>query len=194
MQSGRNCYFSFVAVQEGFAPYSPHSILICFDIILHDDVGIVFCSKRRLNKNKQTKILVDMHFVVKSNFSSLDPVSSKSWLVLQQFTQQKLKVKSETSTFTFLQNKLSQPRLKFLKGDSSGAPASCQLLSSHHHWSSAPPSPRAPPRRPMPPNLNSIEWIFCGGWGLSPVPWFQEYHQRGASLRDNTTRNIQAWE
>ena len=44
----------------------------------HDDVGIVFCSKRRLNKNKQTKILVDMHFVVKSNFSSLDPVSSKS--------------------------------------------------------------------------------------------------------------------
>ena len=38
-----------------------------------DDVGIVFCSKRKLNKNKQTKILVDMHFVVLSNFSSLDP-------------------------------------------------------------------------------------------------------------------------
>ena len=45
---------------------------------VHDDVGIVFCSKRKLNKNKQTKILVDMHFVVKSNFSSLDPVSSNS--------------------------------------------------------------------------------------------------------------------
>ena len=39
---------------------------------------LFFCSKRKLNKNKQTKILVDMHFVVKSNFSSLDPVSSKS--------------------------------------------------------------------------------------------------------------------
>ena len=25
-----------------------------------DDVEIVFCSKRKLNKNKQTKILVDM--------------------------------------------------------------------------------------------------------------------------------------
>ena len=80
-----------------------------------DDVGIVFfCSKRKLNKNKQTKILVDMHFVVLSNFSSLDPVSSISWLVLQQYTTQKMKVKSET--FTFLQNKLSQPRLEFLKG------------------------------------------------------------------------------
>ena len=79
-------------------------------IPINNDVGIVFCSKRKLNKNKQTKILVDMHFVVKSNFSSLDPVSSKSWLVLQQFTKQKLKVKSES--FTFLQNQLSQPRLE----------------------------------------------------------------------------------
>ena len=43
-----------------------------------DDVGIVFCSKRKLNEKKQTKILVDMHFVVLSNFSSLDPVSSIS--------------------------------------------------------------------------------------------------------------------
>ena len=31
---------------------------------VHDDVGIVFRSKRKLNKNKQTKILIDMHFVV----------------------------------------------------------------------------------------------------------------------------------
>ena len=110
-----------------------------------------------------------MHFVVKSNFSSLDPVSSKSWLVLQQFTQQKLKVKSETSTFTFLQYELSQPRLErvFKRGLLRSA-ASCQLLSSHHHWSSAPPSPRAPPRRLMPPILSPIErtpW-----WGLPPVP------------------------
>ena len=44
----------------------------------NDDVGIVFCSKRKLNKNKQTKILVDMHFVVTSNFSNLDPVSTIS--------------------------------------------------------------------------------------------------------------------
>ena len=44
----------------------------------HDDVGIVFRSKRKLNKNKQTKILVEMHFVVYSNFSSLDPTSSRS--------------------------------------------------------------------------------------------------------------------
>ena len=136
---------------------------------MHDDVGIVFCSKRKLNKNKQTKILVDMHFVVKSNFSSLDPVSSKSWLVLQQFTQQKLKVKSETSTFTFLQNELSQPRPErvFKRGLLRSA-ASCQPLSSHHHWSSASPSPRAPPRRPMPPILSPIEWTPW--WGLPPIP------------------------
>ena len=44
----------------------------------HDDVGIVLCSKRKLNKNKQTKILVEMHFVVYSNFSSLDLLSSRS--------------------------------------------------------------------------------------------------------------------
>ena len=43
-----------------------------------DDVGIVLCSKRKLNKNKQTKILVEMHFVVYSNFSSLDLLSSRS--------------------------------------------------------------------------------------------------------------------
>ena len=30
-----------------------------------------------MNKNKQTKILVDMHFVVYSNFNSLDLVSSR---------------------------------------------------------------------------------------------------------------------
>ena len=122
-----------------------------------------------IKTNKQTKILVDMHFVVKSNFSSLDPVSSKSWLVLQQFTQQKLKVKSETSTFTFLQYELSQPRPErvFKRGLLHSA-ASCQVLSSHHHWSSAPPSPRAPPRRPMPPSSNPIEWTLW--WGLPPVP------------------------
>ena len=45
---------------------------------LYDDVGIVLCSKRKLNKNKQTKILVEMHFVVYSNFSSLDLLSSIS--------------------------------------------------------------------------------------------------------------------
>ena len=42
---------------------------------IFDDVGIVFCSKRKLNKNKQTKILIVMHFVVCSNFSSLDLVA-----------------------------------------------------------------------------------------------------------------------
>ena len=103
-----------------------------------------------------------MHFVVKSNFSSLDPV-------LQQFTQQKLKVKSETSTFTFLQYELSQPcpERVFKRGLLRSA-ASCQPLSSHHHWSSASPSPRAPPRRPMPPNLNPIKWTLR--LGLPPVP------------------------
>ena len=49
-----------------------------FNVISHDDVGIVFCSKRMLNENKQTKILFDMHFVDHSNFSSLNLVSSRS--------------------------------------------------------------------------------------------------------------------
>ena len=48
------------------------------DVESHDDVGIVFCSKRMLNENKQTKILFDMHFVDHSNFSSLNLVSSRS--------------------------------------------------------------------------------------------------------------------
>ena len=66
-----------------------------------------------------------------------------------------------------------------LKEFSEGVPASCKLLSSHHHWSSAPPSPWAPPRRPMPPNLNSIEcesgfrWNADGG-GILHTPCFDK--------------------
>ena len=82
-----------------------------------------------IKTNKQTKILVDMHFVVKSNFSSLDPVSSKSWLVLQQFTQQKLKVKSEKWNFHFYfltkQTIPATPRV-FKRG----TPPECQPLAN----------------------------------------------------------------
>ena len=70
-----------------------------------------------------------MHFVVKSNFSSLDPVSSKSWLVLQQFTQQKLKVKSEKWNFHFYfltkQTIPATPRV-FKRG----TPPECQPLAN----------------------------------------------------------------
>ena len=59
-----------VLVGEDGKQFRVHSLMMMSELF--------FCSKRKLNKNKQTKILVDMHFVVKSNFSSLDPVSSKS--------------------------------------------------------------------------------------------------------------------
>ena len=50
-----------------------YAFVFVYVFVFHDDVGIVFCSKRKLNKNKQTKIPVDMHFLVFNNFSSLDP-------------------------------------------------------------------------------------------------------------------------
>ena len=83
---------------------------------------------------------------------------------------------SETEAFTFWLNERSPPRrVKVFKR---GAPPSWKLFSLHH-WSSAPPSPRAPPRRPMPPNLNSIEcesgfrWNADGG-GILQTPCFDK--------------------
>ena len=43
----------------------------------NDDIEFVCCGKFKLKRNNQAKIL-DVHFVVKSNFSSLDPMSSIS--------------------------------------------------------------------------------------------------------------------
>ena len=53
------------------APEKAMSLL--WDIFDFDDVDFVCCGKRKLNKDK---ILVDMIFIVTSNFSSLDPMSS----------------------------------------------------------------------------------------------------------------------
>ena len=136
-----------------------------------------------------------MHFVVKSNFSSLDPVSSKSWLVLQQFTQQKLKVKSETSTFTFLQNKLSQPRLEFLKG---GLLRSASLLLTPLLPSPPVLCSSFPPGSSLPANASQLEpnWMdtLMGTPTGRQALWFQEERQRGAPLRASATRDVQSRE
>ena len=152
---------------------------------------LFLCSKRKLNKNKQTKILVHMHFVVLSNFSSLDPMSSISWLVLQQFTTQKMKVKGET--FTFLQNKLSQPRLEFLKG---GLLRSARLLPTPLLPSPLVLCSSLPPGSSSPANASQLELNLKDtsmGTPTSPQAlWFQGERQTGAPLRDSATRYVQS--
>ena len=59
--------FSFQMIMQFFIDFDSKYAFATFKLncaIFHDDVEIVVRSKRNLNKNKQTKILIDMHFVV----------------------------------------------------------------------------------------------------------------------------------
>ena len=87
---------------------------------------------------------------------------------------------------------LTAPWKSFQKGDSSGVPASWQLLSSHHHWSCS----SLIPGSSSPANASQLELNLKDtsmGTPTSPQAlWFHGERQTGAPLRDSATRYVQS--
>ena len=92
-----------------------------------------------------TKILDDKNFVVKATSAVLI-----LWVVEANWCYNNLQSRN-TAKLSLSDKRTISPR--HVGVFQRGFPPECPLLANSflHHWCSAPPSPRAPPRRPMPP-------------------------------------------